>query len=81
MFPNTVKICSLCIVAELWAKSLQLCLTLCNPMDSSVHGILQAIILEGVLCARLCGYSSEPDIVLVLKEVIRSQRPLPEGHC
>ena len=35
------------------AKSLQSCLTLCNPMDrsppgSSVHGILQARILEGV---------------------------------
>ena len=35
------------------AKSLQLCPTLCNPMDcslpvSSVHGILQARILEGV---------------------------------
>ena len=35
------------------AKSLQLCLTLCNPMDcgppgSSVHGILQARILEWV---------------------------------
>ena len=35
------------------AKSLQLCLTLCDPMDcsvpgSSVHGILQARILEGV---------------------------------
>ena len=34
-------------------KSLQLCLTLCNPMDhsapgSSAHGILQAIILEWV---------------------------------
>ena len=34
-------------------KSLQLCLTLCNPMDhrllsSSVHGILQARILEWV---------------------------------
>ena len=33
------------------AESLQLCLTLCNPMDyhppgSSVHGILQARILE-----------------------------------
>ena len=33
------------------AKSLQSCLTLCNPMDcslpgSSVHGILQAKILE-----------------------------------
>ena len=35
------------------AKSLQLCLTLCNPMDcsppgSSVHGVLQARILEWV---------------------------------
>ena len=34
-------------------KSLQLCLTLCDPMDcsllgSSVHGILQARILEWV---------------------------------
>ena len=43
--------------SEIWifvcAKSLQLCLTLCNPMDcspsgSSVHGILQARILEWV---------------------------------
>ena len=35
------------------AKSLQLCLTLCDPMDgsppgSSIHGILQARILEWV---------------------------------
>ena len=35
------------------AKSLQLCPTLCNPIDcslpgSSVHGILQARILESV---------------------------------
>ena len=37
----------------LGAKSLQLCLTLCDPMDRAsqarlVHGILQAIILEWV---------------------------------
>ena len=37
------------------AKSLQLCPTLCNPMDysspgSSVHGILQAKIRSGLLC-------------------------------
>ena len=37
----------------LWAKSFQWCLTLCDPMDcsppgSSVHGILQARILEWV---------------------------------
>ena len=35
------------------SKLLQLCLTLCDPMDcsppgSSVHGILQARVLEGV---------------------------------
>ena len=43
-------ICVLC------AKWLQSCLTLCNPMDcsplgSSVHGILQARILEWVPCS------------------------------
>ena len=37
------------------AKSLQLCPTLCDPMDcsppgSSVHGILQARVLEWVAC-------------------------------
>ena len=37
------------------AKSLQLCLTLCDPMDcsppsSNVHGILQARIVEWVPC-------------------------------
>ena len=40
------------------AKSLQLCPTLCDPMDhsppgSSVHGILQARILEWVVCPPL----------------------------
>ena len=29
-------------------KVAQLCSTLCNPMDYTVHGILQAIILEWV---------------------------------
>ena len=41
-------------IPHVYAKLLQLCLTLCNPMDcsppgSSVHGILQARILEYVL--------------------------------
>ena len=31
-----------------WVKVVQLCLTLCNPMDYTVHGILQARILEWV---------------------------------
>ena len=42
------------------AKSLQSCLTLCNPMDhsppgSSVHGILQTRILEWVAISLLQG--------------------------
>ena len=42
-----------CKCFECWTKSLQLCLTLCNPVDctlpgSSVHGILQARILEWI---------------------------------
>ena len=46
------------------AKSLQLCLTLCDPMDcslpsSSVYGILQARILEWVAIASSSG-SSQP---------------------
>ena len=46
------------------AQSLQLCLTLCDPMDcsppgSSVHGILQARILEWVAISSSRG-SSQP---------------------
>ena len=46
------------------AKSFQLCLTLCDPVDcippsSSVHGILQAIILEWVTMDSSRG-SSQP---------------------
>ena len=37
----------------------QLCLTLCNPMDYTVHGILQARILEWVAFAFPRG-SSQP---------------------
>ena len=47
------------------AKSLQLCLTLCNPMDcsppvSSVHGVLQARILEWVAMPSSRGSSQLP---------------------
>ena len=40
-----------CTAAVAAAKTLQLCLTLCDPIDgsptgSSVHGILQARVLE-----------------------------------
>ena len=48
------------------AKSLQLCLTLCNPMDDrppgpSVHGILQARILEWVAMLSSRGTSQPRD--------------------
>ena len=36
-------------------KVTQLCLTLCNPTDYTVHGILQARILEWVAVALLQG--------------------------
>ena len=34
--------------ATLTVKGAQLCLTLCDPMDYTVHGILQARVLEWV---------------------------------
>ena len=47
--------CVWLLIAHLCARSLQLCPTLCDTMDcsppgSSVHGILQARILEWVAC-------------------------------
>ena len=52
------------------AKSLQSCPTLCNPMDcspqgSSVHGILQARILEGVAVPSSRGSSQHRDLTCV----------------
>ncbi|CAM9547857.1 unnamed protein product [Rangifer tarandus platyrhynchus] len=49
------------------AKSLQLCLTLCDPVDrsppgSSIHGILQARILEWVALPLLQGIFPDPGI-------------------
>ena len=55
------------------AKSLQLCPTLCDPMDcsltgSSVHGIFQARVLEGVPIAfsewTILEMSKCPNIIL-----------------
>ena len=50
----------------LWAKSLQSCLTVCDPMDcsppgSSVHGILQARTLEWVTMPSSRGSSHPRD--------------------
>ena len=54
------------IIACMCAKSLQLCWTLCDPMDCnlpefSVHGILQARILEWVAISTPRGYSRHRD--------------------
>ena len=51
---------------QMHAKSLQSCLTLCDPMDCSppvpsVHGILQARILEWVAMASFRGYFQPRD--------------------
>ena len=46
-------------VKEKVVKVTQLCLTLCNPMDCIVHGILQARILEWVAFP-FCRVSSQP---------------------
>ena len=58
---STVGCKLLSAVSESWrllAQSLQLCLTLCDPIDcslpGSVHGILQARILEWVAIAFSC---------------------------
>ena len=61
------------------AKSLQLCLTLCDPMDcsppgSSVHGILQARILECVATPFSRGSSQPRD------QTASSVAPTPLGH-
>ena len=42
-------------------KVAQSCLTLCNPMDYTVHGILQAIILEWVAVPFSRGFSQPRD--------------------
>ena len=44
-----------------WSESPQLCLTLCDPMDSTVHGILQARILECVAVPFSRGFSQPRD--------------------
>ena len=63
VFRNQLTLC-------MHAKSLQLCLTLCNPMDcsppgSSVPGILQARILEWVAIPSSRGSSQHRDRTLV----------------
>ena len=64
--PNVFEVGLLCVCA----KSLQLCLTLCYPTDcsppgSSVHGILQARILEWVAVPSSRGSSGPRDLTLM----------------
>ena len=40
--------CRIALMTVLWVKVAQLCLTLCDPKDYTVHRILQARILEWV---------------------------------
>ena len=49
------------ITAAAAAKSLQSCLTFCKPMDYTVHGTLQARILEWIAFPFSRG-SSQPEI-------------------
>ena len=56
------------------AQSLQSCLTLCDPMDcsqlgSSVHGILQARILEWVAMSFSRGFSPDREVELTSPEL------------
>ena len=60
------------------AKSLQSCPTLCNPMDcslpgSSVHGILQARILEGVAMPSSRGSSQDPTHTSLMSPALASE--------
>ena len=61
----TFRVC-VCVCVCLCAQSLQLCPTLCNPMDCSppgfsVHGILQARTLEWVAMSSSRGSSCPRD--------------------
>ena len=64
---------------KLHAKSLQSCPTLYNPMDhsSSVHGILQARILEWIAMPSFRGSSQPRDRICVSHLLCRQAGPLP----
>ena len=64
------------VTAAAAAKSLQLCPTLCNPMDctlpgSSAYGIFQARVLEwGAIAFSSCSYYLMPNSALDLKGLV-----------
>ena len=81
-----------CVCVCVCAKPLQSCLTLCDPMDcsppdSSVHGILQARILEWVACpppGDLPDPRMEPVLLCLLHWQVGSLPLMPpgkQGHC
>ena len=78
---------SLAIAAAVAAKSLQLCLTLCNPIDgsppgSSVPGILQARILEWVAISfsNACMHAKSLQSCLTLCDAMDSSPPDSSVH-
>ena len=75
--PSSLKALHAC----LFAKSLQLCPTLCNPMDcslpgSSVHGILQVRLLEWVAISSSRGSSQPRDPTHIFYVSLIGGRPL-----
>ena len=59
--PNMIEMSGSQVSVILKVKVAQSCLTLCDPMDYTVHGILQARILEGVAFPFSRGYSQPRD--------------------
>ena len=66
-------------VYNMKAKITQSCLTLCNPMDYTVHGILQARILEWVAFPFSRGSSQHKDQTQVSRIAGNSLPDEPQG--
>ena len=66
-------------VYNMKAKITQSCLTLCNPMDYTVHGILQARILEWVAFPFSRGSSQQRDQTQVSRTAGNSLPDEPQG--
>ena len=89
MYTYTCICAPVCVCVCARAKSLQLCLTLCNPMDcslpgSSVHGILQAstgvgcpFLLQGMFLTQ----GSNPHLLCLLHWQVNSLPLVPSGSC
>ena len=62
--------------SEVKVKVAQWCLTLCDPMDYTVHGILQARILEWVALPFSRGSSQPRDCRQILYQLSHKGSPL-----